>query len=307
VSTTLVAARRKLAQELGGFGVFTATGGSSTTLVCAAAFQSTELPASNLAYAWVYVPGGTGAKQRRVKAGGLDPATGTITVDAAFGASIANGTVFELHSRLPAVREPVADQGVANVLGVQECLNLALRHILVEDDTLSLALVNLQRDYSLSSWAWLDRAERLLQVREPTADGAAYEPIWRTYEFREGVAGNTLHFPRPYRFSSGSYSVKLVALRPGDTKIKVGGVWGDSTTGYANETDEAGPDLNALVTVGKAFAYQTLRDARRGTDKYAALYAQWVQMARMVRGYDHSNEIDSTVPTEAAASGGQAA
>ena len=294
---TYQTARRALAQEIGRYGSFTAVGGSTSTLICPTAFQSTELPTSALANAWIFLPAEDGARQRRVKADGLDASTGTITVDAAFGSAVASGDNFEVHGRLPAERQVTDSIGAAPIMGLKECLNAALRHLLVPDDGLSLSLVHLARDYSLSSWPWLDRKERLVDVREPNADGRTYRPLSRYWELREGVAENTLHIPQPYRITSGSHSLRLVALRPADTKIAVAGTWGDSTAGLVNETDQFGPDLNAVVTVALVFAYKALW-ARGGPMKatYARLYAAQLREARKVRNYDLSNDIDPTVP-----------
>lgn len=301
---TLTNYRRALGQELGGFGVYTATGGTTTTLVCASAFRSTELPADHLAYAWIYLPGVASAsdpRQRRVKKDGLTPGTGTITVEDAFGAAVTAGIVFEVSARLPLTREPsAAASGVTTEMGLNECINLGLRHLLIRDDSPTLSLVNGQRDYSVSGIAYLDRASRLEDVRQLSPLGTDYVSTWRPFEFRESAAGNVLRFPKPFRFSSGSYSVKLVTLRPASTRINDA----DSTVGLTAESDTAEPDTNDVVTVALAYAYRALRDSRRGVDraKYAGLYETQVQAARDLRNYDHTNDIDPLVPRTSAVS-----
>lgn len=293
---TLTVYRRKLAQELGLFGIFTATGGSTTTLVCGNAFGSTELPTDALAYAWILVPSITAsaARQRRVKKAGLDGTTATITVDGSFASAVANGTIFEVHCRLPGVRDAEATESISTMLGVHECINLALRHLLVVDDAQTISLVTAQRDYSLSSLTYLDRPERLLDVRQLDATGASYVSTWRTWEFRESAAGSVLHFPSPFRFASGSYSAKLVTLRPADTLIS----GASSSVGLIDEGDTAVPDVNSVVKGGKVFAYRALRDARKGPARahYAGLYEEAVADFRKCRGYDHTNDVDPTVP-----------
>lgn len=302
LSTRLDTARRKLGQELGPYGVFTASGGSTTTLHSNALFQSSELPADFQAYVWAYVPTSAQPRLRRIKRDGLDAAAGILTVDGIFGTPVSAGMVFELSSKLPPAREPVANIGEATWLGLNEAANLALRHILVPDDALELALVTNQRDYSLSTWSWLDREDRLVDVRQLDALGTTYVPTPHTWEFREGARGSTLRLLQPFRFSSGAYSVKLDVLRPADTLIKVGGTWGDSTVGLVNESDEAGADLNQIIPVALAFCYRALRDRSRGlsANTYATLYERQVREARRVRNYDHTNDIDPSIPREPA-------
>lgn len=284
---TLTTYRQKLAEALGGaYGSFTATGGSTTTLVCTAAFGGSVLPTSAQAYAWIYVPSATTPKQRRVTATGVNAGTGTITVDAAFGSAVSNGTVFEVHSLFPAQRESGADNSIAARPGLRELINQALRMILVPD-VLAISLVTLQRDYALAAYPWLDRPERIVALREPNLDASTTRPSWRHYELREDVDGQTLHVPQPWRFSSGSYSASLQVLRPADTKIRVASVWSDSTVGLVNESDEAGPDVNAVVTVASALAYHWL--AARGGARaaaYGALYAATMAEAAKIRNFD---------------------
>jgi hypothetical protein len=306
VSTRLVDARRQLLQEIGGGGTFFASGGTATTLICPTAFQSTELPSSALAYAWIFLPTTIALpRQRRVKAAGLDPATGTITVDAAFPAPVVVGQTFEIHSRLPAAREPVVGGAEATVPGLLECLNLGLRHLLVPD-TYALALVSGQYDYSLP--VWLDRPARLLDVRQLAADGLTKVSTWHGYELREDAEGPTLHFEQPYRFPSGSFSNELLVHRPADTKTLVGGVWVDAgVVGVTNETDEAPVDMNDWITVALVFAYDALRKARTGTAKarYEEIYQAQLADARKLRRYDTTNDIETT--TAPAPSAGAAA
>lgn len=245
----------------------------------------------------MFVPGLTAPRQRRVTGGGLAATTGTLTVDAAFGAAVGNGTVFELSPRLPAVHESAASVGNAPYASLQGCLNEALKHLLVPDDQLSLALVTQQRDYSLAAWPWLDRAARLVDVRALDALGTTYVPTHHQWEVREGGRGATLHFRQPFRFSSGSYSLRLDVLRPADTLIRVGGSWGDSTVGLVSESDECAVEEKDLTIVALAFAYRALRDRSSGATKawYAGLYEEQVRMARGVRNYDTSADIDPTV------------
>lgn len=297
--TTLVAARADLGRQLGGFGRFTPTGGTTTTVTCSAAFASSELPASALAYAWIYVPDSAAPRQRRVAKDGLNTASGTITVEAQFGTDI-DQQVFEVHTKLPAIQDNSADNGQTTTMGLKEILNLSARQILVRQDDYELTLVNGQRDYDLP--VWLDRDSRLLDVLQPNAFDNGWvraADLGHDWELREGGTGNVLRFNAPYRFSTGTHVVHLVVDRPGDTLVKLSGSpdWTDSTVGLDDELDEVAIDKNALSTVGLALCYRTLRDARKGgsAQRWDDLYRLQLPFARRVKGYDHSNDIDPTV------------
>jgi len=134
-------------------------------------------------------------------------------------------------------------------------------------------------------------------------------PTWRDWELIEDVDGYILRFRQAFTFSSGNPTVELDTRRPSDTLVRVsGGAWTASTVGLVNETDEIGPDLNALIACAKPFAYQALRESRVGSARarYEALYQQAIVEARRAYGYDHSNDIDPTVPAERAAPAGVA-
>lgn len=294
---TLAVLRRALARALGAPAPFTAASGSTTTLVCVAPFRSTELPDNALANAWIYCPSITAPKQRRVKAAGLAGGSGTITVDDPFGAAVGNGTVFEVHPRLPAIGESSALHAEATLPGLHDCLNMALRHLLVQDDSQTIALVDGQRDYNVGLLgAFLDRPERLLDVRVLDASGDGYVSTWHTFEFRESGAGNSIHFDQPFRFKSGGWSMIPVILRPADTLI----TGATSTVGLVAEDDTSVPDVNATITGALAFAYRALRDNRTGADRarYHALYEQQVRLFRRVHNYDTSNDMDPSVGGE---------
>ena len=129
--TALTAARRALGRELGPYGVYTATAGSTTTATIAAAFQSSELPSDAAAYVWAFSPASAAPQQRRVTLNGLTPGTGVVTFDAALGTAVGNGTVIELSPLLPPVHETSANVGNASYLSITGCLNLGLRHLLI--------------------------------------------------------------------------------------------------------------------------------------------------------------------------------
>lgn len=303
MATTKTTYRRDLGLHLGGYYVVTAgTGGSSTVIANVwTPFRSTELPTTHLAYWWAYVPDLSWPNLRRVKKTGLDPTAGSITVDDSFSATVANGLIVELSSKLPPTSVTSAGVGEAVKPSLDDCVNMALRHIMVPDDTyVTITLVDGQRDYSLSTWPWLDRKERLVDVLFGDALGGSFVPQpWRRWELRENAAGNSLHFDQPPHILSGTHGVRLRVLRPGHTLISAA----DSTVGLVNETDYASPDTEQVTPVALAYAYRAMRDRTKGptSERYAELYVRQVQEARKVRHFDKSNDIDPTVPAEAAA------
>jgi hypothetical protein len=304
-STRLDAARWALGREIGGSGQFVAEAGSSSaTITCTVAFRSSELPTSHLAYAWVFVPSGAAPRQQRVTSTGLDKATGIITLAGQLGSPVATNTLFEIHTKMPAVQEDGSGiYGEGIIPGLHESLNKGLGHALVPEEDYSLPLVNLQYDYDLPSC--VDRPERLRAVRQLNGLGNSWVDAathGHPYEVRESLDGPILHFFVPYRIPSGSHALRLAFLRPGTSKIKVSGLWTESTVGLVNESDEAGLDLAALVALAKPYALAALRDSRTMPAKatYQALYAEAVNDARASRYYDHSNDIDPLVAPRAA-------
>lgn len=293
-------ARRELGRQLGPYGVYTATSGSTRGFTCASGFESSVLPTDNQAYVWAFVPAAIAPRLRRVTATGVDGSLSSLTFDGTLGSAIANGTIVELSPKMPPVHESSARVGAAPYFSLQGALNLALRHLLTDDDTgVTLALVSGQRDYSLATWPWLDREERIVDVRVLDVMGTSYVPTSKRWELRpNGRGGATLHFVEPYRFPSGSYTARLVVRRPADTTIEVGGSWGDSTVGLVNESDEAPVELDQLIPVALAAALRSLRDRSTGAiqARYDERYQQQLAVARGVHNYDHSNDLEGARP-----------
>lgn len=294
-STTRAAARRALGHELGGYFYGPAFSGSTTTIsTTIPAFYSSELEDDALAYAWVYLPDGTLPRLRRVTRTGVNGATTVITVDAPFGTSVTNGTMFELSLLLPPSRDHTAGRGETTELGLNEALNLGARHLVVRRDDMRLDLVSHQHDYGTDDWTWLDRPSRLTDVREPNATGTTFRPTRREWEFREGGSSSEIHFVQPWRFTTGSHEIQLVGLCPADRYVKRGGSWIDTIGGYVNETDELALDTVPLVTAGLYFCYRALRDMSTGSARadYARKAVEQLGEVRKLRAYDFTNDID---------------
>ena len=98
--------RRRLG-ETAGYNVQVASTAGSTRAdqVICSAFQSTELEVSFFGNTWLYEPTGPNAGQvRRVQYNGLDPATGTLTLERALPTATPIATPLELYGRLPPVK-----------------------------------------------------------------------------------------------------------------------------------------------------------------------------------------------------------
>jgi hypothetical protein len=307
VSYSLAQIRRALAQMLGGFANGTVLGGSNVApnakVISPALLQGTINEPDAYAGAWVYFPAMTGTRQQRVLHNGLDPATGTLTLEGILGGVPTLGDQFEIHTHLPATRMTSIGIETSPIPGLHEIINEALRLILIPD-TLTISVVDGIYDLQFPGYAWwLDRPSRLLDVRELNVSGTTRTSTWRRWQFRPSATAPVLHVEPPFRTPAGS-SVELAVVRPADSKVAVGGAWTDALVGapgLRSETDGAYPDLNAITTIALALCYRTLRDIRAGSERavYGALYEQQLASARLVHGYDHSNDID---PAQMAAS-----
>lgn len=301
--TTLTQARRAILEGLGRGGVYTSTGAGSTSTVVCSTFKSTELPTDHLAYAWLHVPSASSPRQRRVKQTGLAPGTGTITVDDVFGSSIGSAIDFELSPLLPPI-----DGGVKGMaMSLNQCANEAARHLCFQDEISVTITTN--ATLSLTTWAsWLDRAERLVAILEPSPFGEApIDASWREIEFDRDAEAPTLRIKRRFGVATGTLTLKV--LRPADSWIAVGGTWAESTVGLVNESDIAKPDLRHFREAGLVFAYQTLADARSGPrrEEYRRKYEQQLALARTLPFWDHTRDDLLPRPGGEGASEGQAA
>lgn len=293
--------RGLLLQELGPFGRYTATGNGAvdgTTVICATAFRSSSLSSSSTAYEWLMVPSLNVPRQRRITKTGLDVASGTLTVDAPLSAQVPATTPFEVSGTIPLEREYNTDDlGSAPMMGARECLNASLRLIEIPNSDLTLTIANDQRDYALSTWRWLDRPRRLVDVLQRNATDTAWvsaKSQGHDWEFVEDDDGSVLRFHAPYRIDTGTYTLRLRVLQPADTWINGAA----STVGLMLDADTCGSDPDSIIPIAKAYAYAALRDTRSepARSHYHALYTAQVQIARGVKGYNPDADIDRGVP-----------
>lgn len=289
MTVTLVTGRRDVLEALGGGGVYTTTGsGSTTTLVCFR-FASSALPTDHLDFTWVHVPSIGAPRQKMVAKNGLTPGTGTVTFEAAMGASVGSGVVFELSNLLPLV-----DEGAKGAeLSLNQCVQRAHQHLAYED-TIELFSVANQQIYSLAGYAaWL-RDDRILALE----DSPVYT-FWPnpTSRFQRGSGWGFRYingvpkiefYDRGY--GSDGHLWKLRVMRPAWTVAN--GV--ESTTGtLAAETDYTNALRTDVRDVGLMLAYRSLSQGRNAgmRGRYQALYEMQLARCRQLAAWDRTQDV----------------
>jgi hypothetical protein len=196
--------RRALGQALDDLDAYTVTGSTSTTVTVAALVDNTPSASANrFDGAYVYAVGTV--QQRRVRTGGFDPATGTLTVEADWSAPAAL-TEIEITRLMPC-----AGTASPEDRSYQDAINRAIAKILVPDRI----QVTIGSTVSLSSMPWLDRPERLLGVREAAVSGGRFvDASWRGPDLYWSGGYPTLDLNTPFDTSG---TLVLDVLRPADT------------------------------------------------------------------------------------------
>ena len=297
---TKVAYRRAIAELLGGYSLTNnfLTTGDATKLNLTVQGKSTELTTTWLSYVWAFVPSLVATiPQARIKKTGLTIATGIVDLEDTLGAVVATGAEVELHSKLPAVAE--THSGLSG--SVTEAVDWAIRNLLITDSSATITLASGICDYSLAGHvAFLDRAERLLDVRVGDPNALTTGSTAHRWTVYENASGLVLHFEEPFAFLSGPHLAYLVTRRPADSIIAVAGTWGASTAGLVNETDQARSSLNEVTTGALAYCYRQLAARSHGEERatYEALYQ--VQMAEFASLPNYINRSAMPAPEQQA-------
>jgi hypothetical protein len=159
VPNTLADYRHRLA-DTAGFNVQTVTtaGASQANQVIVSDFLSTELEPSFLGNTWEYQPTGPNAGQvRRVAYQGLDPSTGTVTLERAHSVNTPIATAVEFIGRLPPVR-------YEGRLGLNDLVNKVLAECWTVQK-LPIPAVQDQRVYPIGSlFPWLQAEDQVVEV-----------------------------------------------------------------------------------------------------------------------------------------------
>ena len=139
MTSTRAVLRKQIYENLGDYITATTTSSGSTTTVISTTLINEELGGDDDGFSgfWVLITSGSasGESRRAKRTSGYAKATGTLTVDSVFGASIGSGVTFEVHRYNPAIVHAALNRALARVYPhlSQEILDESL----VVDDRLS--------------------------------------------------------------------------------------------------------------------------------------------------------------------------
>jgi hypothetical protein len=242
----------------------------------------TALNDSRYLHAWVMPADGACAGElgRVTAESALNLTSGELAVVPGFSAPVAAGVQVEISRLLP----PDDDDGW---IGARACLNRALSELWAPH-RLDITGVDAQPSYSLSTYEdWLD-PDAVRELYAPAVD-ATLNPYARG-GYDAVRAGGTLSLQVYPTLATGDAAL-LEVFRPSDTFIKVGGVWGASSVGLVNDTDEHLHHPEVVVTVALAHAYAALASGPDG-NRYDAL----AQRQRLKANVLKLNHLDHRQP-----------
>jgi len=249
----------------------TATASAANQVVCSQ-LQSTELETTFLANTWEYQPSGPNAGEvRRVVSAGLQPNSGTITVERNHTAATPSGTTVEIYGKLPPVR-------YEGRLGLNDIVNRVLAECWTIQ-TLSIAAVQDQRTYPMGTVApWLQAEDQVVEVyyRSSGQNPLDDDNLMQTWRWVPGGDNPGIEI--------------LPALNSGDTLrprlfvpmswwINTGTGFSLATTeGLVHEADQAILPIRGMEIIGTAWIYGEL--AKWGLPDDQAVYRQLRGQAR---------------------------
>jgi hypothetical protein len=259
---SLKAARRMLARKLGSIQVVvTSADGNAQGTTIVSRGLATRLDAQRYRQWWVMPTDGVSAGEvRRVGENALNPANGTLLLEPPYLSQIVQGTQVELHKLLP------PDETEGDVLGLRQALNLALAECWVLD---RLAVTGTgATTLNLSAFGdWLD-PEAVYQLYGPPMSGVPAAPVggYRVRRDAEVVALDIVGV------QSGT-SLPVELTRPGDTYMRIDGVWTDQQMGFLHDDDESLFQPAFLTNVALVYCYEALANVLTGpaATRYQAL------------------------------------
>jgi hypothetical protein len=226
---------------------------------------------------WVYVYNGAqGGQTRRVGDNALSTTNGRLAIGpTAFAAPIGSGVTVELHQKLP------PRTGLDGMTGLLDCLNHALREVWVLD-RLTVAAVSNQPGYDLGGLFngladWLD-PDAIIEFYGPQVASALNVVPWGGWNAIQDAENIQLQVSPG--LTSGQ-STTLEITRPGNTYMRLSGVWTDNQDGFSHDSDESLFRPDRLVDVALVYAYRALAFGSSGTEK-AMWDAQAMQQRRTV-------------------------
>jgi hypothetical protein len=270
---SLANCRRVLARRLSSLTLVTTDAASpDTSSVVSSQLALALADANRYRNQWVYVYDGPHAGElRKVGDLALVAASGKLNVAPVFSSAIGDNTQVEIHRRLP----PLEADGYP---GLRECLNDALREVWVID-RLSVAAVTNQPTYDLGALFggladWLD-PQAVVELYGPRVAAGLNLIPWSGFDARQDADSIVVDISPG--LTSGQ-TATLEITRPGNTYMKVDGVWADNRDGFVRDTDESLFRPDVLADVALTYAYQALAD-----NSEAAAQARWQALATRQR------------------------
>lgn len=224
-----------------------------------------------------------------------DPETGGLEAGNPFAVAIQSAVEVEVTGMLPAV-------SYGGTPGWREVLNQALGYLSYRDEVAQTITAG-QADYSAP--VWMDRPSRFLRVLEPpAANGFPYEERPAAgWHFVEDAEAPKLRTIMPFEEAGGA-TFTIVGQRPGYSRVRTSGTWGDSLVGLVNESDEVPIETRQVVDAALVFAYCLF--AHHETDPQQAaewkrLYAEQLTVARGLAFWDETGqEMPNTLGDQSA-------
>jgi hypothetical protein len=270
--------RRKLLRKLNSLTIVPTTAQAADATALIALELAGGLDGNAYRQAWV-MPTATGAGApgtsanviRRVGEQALNVSTGQLNLTVPLPSTLPTGVDVEISKLLPFVSRD-------GMTGVRECINDALAECWFMQ-RLALTGVNGAPSYSLSAWAeWLDPAA-IVELYGPVIDPTLNPMPWPGFAAVQDADGESLQVAPT--FGTGE-ALKLEVTTPGDVWIKVGGVWGASSSGLVNDSDECIFQPDFVVQVALCHVYEALSAA----GDRAEYWAQKAGQQRLAVNYD---------------------
>lgn len=254
---SLVNIRRKLLRKVQSLAIASTTSAAADGSSIISADLAGGLDTNAYRQCWVMPtttgsgdPTTSGGVIRRVGDQALNTSSGQLGLTMALPSILPTGVDVEISSLLP----PISHD---RMTGVRECINDALAELWFLQ-RLALTGVNNAPSYDLGAYAdWIDPAA-VMELYGPALDPTTNPLPWPGYASVQNADSESLQVAPP--FAAGD-AIQLEVTRPGDTWIKVGGVWSASSSGLVNDSDEClfQPDL--VVIVALFHVYEALSSA----------------------------------------------
>lgn len=252
---TLLSYWQSLASRLGDWGTFSSSSVSAdASTIIATALIDSSVGLDRYAYHYVYaLDGALTGSQRVVTKNGFENTTGTLTVSRAFSSTPQSGVTWAMLERFPAIQHD-------RTPGLREFVNLALSDLSIHDFITVHGRAG-QIRYPLSkqtNW-WIGDPNRVLNVWQPYPTPTDRRMVDRQ-DWDLLIDGETpvLQLRNGY---AASDTFEIEVRRPANSRLNLNGAWEDQAdplAGLHEDTDEAIPSLNAVVSVALTYAFETM-------------------------------------------------